>query len=98
METELKEKCGSDVVLKINEKGYRNKPLTEEQKASNREKSRVRVRVEHVFGHITNAMGGMTIRCIGLRRARCAIAFKNLAYNLSRYAYLKFAKNDLLPA
>ena len=97
LERELKEKCAEDVKRQINEKGYRNRPLTEEQKASNREKSRVRARVEHVFGHITNAMGGMTIRCIGLRRARCAITFKNLAYNLSRYAYLRFAKKELLP-
>src|SRR5450759_5246478 len=38
------------VINKINEKGYRNKPLTEEQKANNKEKSRTRARVEHVFG------------------------------------------------
>jgi len=96
LERELKEKCGEDVDLRIHEKGYRNKPLTEEQKKSNREKSRVRVRVEHVFGHITNSMGGMIIRSIGLARARCAIAFKNLAYNLSRYAYLSSVKKELI--
>jgi IS5 family transposase len=92
LENELKKKCGEDVVLQINEKGYKNKPQTDEQKASNQEKSKVRSRVEHVFGHITNSMGGMAIRCIGLRRARCAIALKNLAYNLSRYTYLSNAK------
>jgi IS5 family transposase len=96
LEKDLKEKCGEEVVLKIIEKGYKNNPLTDEQKASNLEKSKVRVRVEHVFGHMTNSMGGMTVRCIGLRRARCAIALKNLAYNLSRYAYLSSAKNKLL--
>jgi len=98
LERGLKEKCGKDVVLEINEKGYRNKPLTEEQKGSNREKSRVRSRVEHVFGYMTNSMGGMTIRSIGLRRARCAIALKNLAYNLSRYAYLSSVKKEPLAA
>jgi IS5 family transposase len=98
LERELKEKCGEGVILRINEKGYRNKPLTDEQKASNREKSKVRVRVEHVFGQMTNSMGGMTIRCIGLRRARCTIALKNLAYNLSRYAYLSTAKKVQLAA
>ena len=81
-----------EVKLKINEKGYRNRPLTEEQKASNRQKSRTRARVEHVFGHMTNSMGGLYIRCIGILRARCIIALKNLAYNLSRYAYLACAK------
>ena len=34
----------------ICEKGYRNHPLTEEQKESNRKKSSIRSRVEHVFG------------------------------------------------
>lgn len=33
---------------KVNEKGYRNKSLTEEQKTSNREKSKTRARVEHL--------------------------------------------------
>jgi len=44
---------------KIIENGYRNKPLTEEQKASNREKSRIRSRVEHVFGFMEQCMDGM---------------------------------------
>lgn len=83
-----------ELKLSINEKGYRNRPLTDEQKTSNRKKSRIRARVEHIFGHITNSMGGMTIRCIGLRRARCAIMLKNLAYNLTRFAYL-FTSNRL---
>ncbi len=76
------------IKLHINEKGYKNHPLTESQKAANRENSKIRVRVEHIFGHITNSMGGMFIRCIGIERAECVIALKNLAYNLSRYATL----------
>jgi IS5 family transposase len=35
----------------IHEKGYRNKTLTQKQKRSNTKKSRVRARVEHVFGY-----------------------------------------------
>lgn len=77
-----------EVKIHINEKGYKNAPLTDEQKLDNREKSRIRARIEHVFGHISNAMGGMFIRCIGIERAECAIALKNLAYNISRYATL----------
>jgi len=86
--SELKEKCGKDVELKINEKGYRNNPLTEEQKTSNREKSRVRARVEHVFGFMTVSMGGIFIRTIGIVRAKADIARRNIAYNLKRYTYL----------
>jgi len=77
-----------NIRLKINEKGYCNNPLTNEQKESNRIKSKIRARVEHVFGYMSNSMGGTYIRCIGIRRATCEIAFKNLAYNLSRFAYL----------
>jgi IS5 family transposase len=37
------------MVNKVNEKGYRGHPLTEEQKENNRIKSKTRARVEHVF-------------------------------------------------
>ncbi|GAB6279889.1 MAG: hypothetical protein STSR0006_19220 [Lentimicrobium sp.] len=36
----------------IHEKGYRNKPLTDEQKNQNREKSKTKARVEHIFNLI----------------------------------------------
>ena len=39
-----------EVELRIHEKGYKNNPLNEEQKATNKAKSSFRVRVEHVFG------------------------------------------------
>jgi IS5 family transposase len=58
-----------NVILHICEKGKRGAPLTEEQKASNREKSKTRCRVEHVFGYMTRFMGGIYIRTIGKERA-----------------------------
>ena len=76
------------VRLYLCEKGYKNKPLTVEQQENNRIKSKVRVRVEHVFGYMTNSMGGMFIRSIGIYRAMREIAMKNLAYNLQRFVYL----------
>ncbi|MDR1338605.1 MAG: IS5 family transposase, partial [Prevotellaceae bacterium] len=66
------------------EKGYKNKPLTEEQKAGNREKSRVRSRVEHIFGFMENSMNGMYIQCIGMKRATTVIGLMNLTYNMFR--------------
>lgn len=77
-----------NITLHVNEKGKKNQSLTDEQKANNREKSRTRARVEHVFGHMTQSMGGMYIRCIGSERAWREIAMKNLAYNLQRFVYL----------
>jgi transposase, IS5 family len=43
------------MINKICEKGYRNKPLTQEQKYQNAEKSRTRSRVEHIFGFMEKA-------------------------------------------
>ncbi len=74
---------------RIHEKGYRNKPLTEKQKEKNRRKSRIRVRVEHVFGFVENSMNGSTIRSIGKERAESQIGLMNLVYNLARYVVVK---------
>ena len=67
----------------------RGKPLSEQGKASNRTKSAVRARVEHVFGAQTNDMGGTLVRTIGLVRAKAKIGMKNLAYNMRRLAQLR---------
>ena len=58
----------------IHRKGKRGKPLTEQAKSSNRTKSTVRARVEHVFGAQTNDMGGTLVRTIGLVRAKAKIS------------------------
>lgn len=73
-----------DLEMHINEKGNRNRPLTNEQKEKNREKSTIRARVEHVFGYMTVSMRGMFLRCIGIERATRDIALKNLGYNMRR--------------
>lgn len=77
-----------DVEILICEKGTRGNPLTEEQKERNREISRIRSRVEHVFGRMHGSMGGIVARCIGLTRVRCSVCFKNLAYNILQYGTL----------
>lgn len=77
-----------DIILHICEKGKRNSPLTDEQKASNREKAKVRARVEHVFGYMTRFMGGITINTIGIERAEREICGMNLAYNIKRAVFL----------
>lgn len=68
----------------IHEKGYKNKPLTEEQKKKNTEKSKRRARVEHVFGFMENSMGSMYYRKIGQKRAETVIGLMNLTYNMFR--------------
>jgi IS5 family transposase len=76
----------------ICEKGYRNKPLSEEQKNTNRMKSSVRCRVEHVFGAMKMRMGDEVLRSIGFARAKFWIGMRNLMYNLCRFVSLKFPK------
>jgi transposase, IS5 family len=73
----------------INHRAYRGSPLTEAQKATNKTRSKIRARVEHVFGFMEMSMGGMLIHTIGLDRAEVKIAFKNLGYNVRRFLCLQ---------
>lgn len=73
---------------KIQYKGYRASPLTPAQQHTNQRRSRIRARVEHIFGHQAMAMGGTLIRTIGQIRARAKIGLKNLAYNFQRFLVL----------
>jgi transposase, IS5 family len=84
------------IVSQICEKGTRGAPLSEEQKRSNRSKSKVRARVEHVFGQQEH-MGGHFVRTIGMARARAKIAMMNLVYNMVRLTQLiaRAAKNAM---
>lgn len=70
---------------KVHEKGYRGRPLTEEQQKRNREKSKTRARVEHVFDFMEQSMNGLFVRSVGITRATGIIGLINLTYNLFRY-------------
>src|ERR1035437_11118003 len=59
------------------------------QVEANRKKSKVRVRIEHVFGAQENAPGGRIIRTIGAVRARAQIGLQNLVYNVRRLVILE---------
>ena len=72
----------------ICEKGYRGHSLNDEQKRNNRTKSKVRCRVEHVFGFIERSMGGLVFRGVGIVRAKAAVAMTNLTYNIARLAQI----------
>jgi len=72
----------------VNEKGTRNNPLTEQQKESNRKKSKTRARVEHVFGFIEGSMNRLQLNCIGIKRASGIVGLINLTYNMFRYEQL----------
>ena len=71
----------------INERAYRNHPLTEKQKEANRERSKVRAKVEHIFGNWVNSMGGKLMRSIGQQSVKATVGLKNLVDNLKRYVF-----------
>ena len=73
----------------VHEKGYRGKPLSEQQNKDNTEKSRIRARVEHIFGFVENSMHGSFVRTIGILRAKAKIGMMNLVYNIFRCIQLK---------
>jgi transposase, IS5 family len=74
---------------RIHRRGRRNRPLSLAQLRVNHAKSRIRVRIEHVFGAQQNAPGGRIVRTIGIVRARAKIGLQNLAYNIRRLVTLE---------
>ncbi|MCZ6811632.1 MAG: IS5 family transposase [Planctomycetota bacterium] len=86
IEAKLKEK---GLKSRVHRKGQRNTPLSAREKQGNKTRSKVRARVEHVFGAQSNDMGGTLVRSIGLVRARARVGLKNLAYNMRRLVQLE---------
>lgn len=76
-------------VSRICKKGCRFCKLKEEEIRENHELSRIRCRVEHVYGWMANIMGGPIVRCIGITRAEFKIGMQNIAYNICRYSFLR---------
>ena len=72
----------------VHKKGKRGKPLTPREEQANKRKSKIRVRVEHVFGSITNEQGGLFFRVVGFARAKMKIGMMNVVYNMRRFATL----------
>ena len=73
-------------------KGRRNKPLTKVEQEWNRRLSKIRCRVEHVFGDM-KSFGMNRIRSVGMERAKLQILLGNMLYNIRRTVYLKGASH-----
>ena len=74
--------------LNVCKKGARYVRLTEADKLMNHLISKIRCRIEHVFGYMTNSMNGLTLRSVGKKRAEANIGLTNLVYNMFRYSVL----------
>ena len=74
---------------RIHRKASHNRPMDDWMKTVNRRRTRIRTRVQHVFGAQSNDTGGTLVRSIGIVRARGRIGLKNLAYNMRRLTQLQ---------
>jgi transposase, IS5 family len=74
---------------RIHHRANRNHPLSQAQENANRQKSKVRARIEHVFGAQQTSPGGRIVRTIGIARAKVKIGLQNLAYNIRRLVTLE---------
>ncbi|WP_255087776.1 MULTISPECIES: IS5 family transposase [unclassified Synechococcus] len=72
---------------RIHEKGARSHPLSEQAQERHKMRSKVRARVEHVFGLITTCMRGKLTRLIGLAGTRAWWRLRILTYNFLRYLH-----------
>ena len=75
------------LVSRIHRRKPRGRPTPKRTRRANAAKSAIRSKVEHVFAH-QKARMGITIRTIGLARARVAITLANMAYNMTRWRWL----------
>ena len=87
-EIEAKLKAGG-FNSRIHRRATRNHPLSDAQTRANRAKSRIRARIEHVFGAQQSSAGGRIVRTIGIMRARAKIGLQNLVYNIRRFVTLQ---------
>jgi transposase, IS5 family len=85
--------CEHKMSNQVCEKGFINNPLSTEQIAGNRLKSKTRARVEHVFGFMERSMRGLFIWSVGIVRATGIIGLINLTYNIFRYEQLLRVNN-----
>lgn len=75
---------------RVQRKGSRNKPLSKREQQGNRTRSKVRSRVEHIFG-TQSQWRSKSIRCIGTARAKTEIGLMNLVYNFRRLCFFERA-------
>ena len=72
----------------IQRKGCKNKKLSKWEQQGNHTRSRIRSRVEHVFGIQVQKAKTLIIRTIGIVRAEVKIGLRNLAYNMHTLSIL----------
>ena len=73
---------------RIHTKGSSRRQLNQREQATNHRRSKVRARVEHVFGDQRTRQGNILVRTKGKVRAAVKIGLMNLTYNMRRLEFL----------
>jgi len=73
---------------RIHRKGSSRRALSRQEQAVNHRRSKIRARVEHVFGDQRTRQGNILVRTKGKVRAAVKIGFMNLTYNMRRLEFL----------
>lgn len=76
----------------LQRKGSRNKKLTGWERQGNRTRSKIRSRIEHIFGIQAKRAGNLILLGIGIIRACAKTGLRNLACNIDRYGTLVLAQ------
>ena len=71
---------------RLHRKKPKRKPMPPHIRQGNKEKSKIRAKVEHVFA-VQKEQMGLFIRTIGLHRAAVKITLANIAYNMKRLVF-----------
>ena len=72
---------------RIHRKKPCGRPMPLRTRHANARRSAMRAKVEHVFAR-QKARMGLTIRTIGIARARAAVTIANMAFNMTRWRWL----------
>ena len=75
-------------VSKIHRKKPKGKPMPDAVRKANAAKSKIRAKVEHIFGDQKHRMG-LFVRTIGIARAKTKIGLANLVHNMQRFLWLE---------
>jgi IS5 family transposase len=76
------------IASRIHYRAYRNRPLSKAQQKSNRSRTRVRSRVEHVFAQLNYRFKAHRLRQKSRPRIGMQIGPGNLVYNFFRFGFL----------
>ena len=73
---------------RIHRKGNSRRGLNKQEQSTNHRRSKIRARVEHVFGDQRTRQGSILVRTKGKVRAAVKIGLMNLTYNMRRLEFL----------